>query len=690
MRTGVTAQAVRRAGFVLTVLAALSLCLAAIAAAAAGTEKVYFAIEQDGTPFGYSEMTLSTIEEAGRDLILLEQKTFAMVTALGAEVNTDLTLIYHIDPETHQFTYHESRLKQGQLDMWSRARVEGDRVRFEYESGETTVVEITPETLLENTLIVPHLVRDFVDGGLDVKTYDILDVREAEIQPTRFTKVEIEDLMLAGEQFKAVVLDVFVERTALKYRIWVDTETGYQLKASLPNGREQYRSGESIKKRIRTVSVDETILLPANVSISDIHAITYMKVRARIEPIGLQVSTESLNVPGQTFTGTVENNVIDGIFEIEHRRYDGSDAPPFPPGFAEDEEAGEYLGTAMFIECEDPVLIEKAHELTEGSADSWEAAGRLSEWVAENISYAIPGGGTARKTYDIRAGECGAHSFLLATFCRAVGIPARVVWGCMYVPNQGGAFGQHAWNEIYMGQAGWIPVDATVTQARYVDSGHIRFGEYQSLTTSFNPHEMEILDYRLSTGESAADAGAFSAALTAKYGPYLGKYKHPAGDEDFEILIKDGGLTLDIPGQMAVPFLEPDQEGKWVCKLTPRLYLEFEHGDDGTVDAMILHEVIVMVRQSDPEEIEEGVPEDLKPYIGQYLFAQAQAEFRVLFDDGSLAIYNPLDKQTVKLQPPDEAGGWLDEYDKNTVYFEKDAGGSVMLLKVDSANRFAK
>ena len=45
-----------------------------------------------------------------------------------------------------------------------------------------------------------------------------------------------------------------------------------------------------------------------------------MKVRAKIEPTGLQVTPESLNVPGQKFAGTVEENLVEGVFEIEHVR----------------------------------------------------------------------------------------------------------------------------------------------------------------------------------------------------------------------------------------------------------------------------------------------------------------------------------------------------------------------------------
>jgi transglutaminase-like putative cysteine protease len=696
MRSGLI---VRRPGGVLSIIpglvlgpAALTLCIGAMilctavsAAAGIETQKLYFAIEQDGTPFGYSEVDVSGIEEDGRELILVEQKTFANVTALGADVKTDLTLIYHVDPETGQFTYHESELHQGQLDMWSKVYVEGDKVRFVSNPADTTILDLPQGTLLENTLFMPHLIRDFIDGGLAEKTYQTLDVREAEVRAAEFTRVGIEDLMLAGEHYKALALDVLVPKTALKYSIWVDTETGYLLKTELPNGRSSYRSGESIKKRIRTVSVDETLLAKVNVSISDIHQISYMAVRARIEPIGLQVSVEGLNVPGQTFTGTVEDNIIDGIFEIEYPRYTGLDAPPFPPDFSNDEEAQAYLGTDMFIECDDAVLADKARELSEGSTDSWEAAMRLSEWVAENISYAIPGGGTPRKTYDIRAGECGAHSFLLATFCRAVGIPARVVWGCMYVPNQGGSFGQHAWNEIYMGSAGWIPVDATVTEPRYLDSGHIRFGEYQSLSTSFNPHEMEVVDYRLMGGETIWDAPA-----AEKFEPYIGFYKHPAGAEDFEIFIKEGNLTLQIPGQLALAFSEPDEAGKWQCKLAPRLYLRFDETDDGTVRAMILHELVTMTRQSGPEEMPEDVPDDLKPYLGKYLFAQANVEFTVIYHEGGLAIYDPTNNETVGLQPPGEDGGWIDEHDKNTIYFDTDGEGNITALRIDAANRFEK
>ncbi|MEJ2507700.1 MAG: transglutaminase-like domain-containing protein, partial [Ignavibacteriaceae bacterium] len=313
------------------------------------------------------------------------------------------------------------------------------------------------------------------------------------------------------------------------------------------------------------------------------------------------------------------------------------------------------------------------------------AATKLSKWVAENISYAIPGGGTAKKTYEIRAGECGSHSFLLAAFCRAVGIPARVVWGAMYVPNFGGGFGQHGWNEIYMGENGWIPVDATAFETDFVDAGHIRIAEYESVASSFNGNNFEVLDYKLATTNVDETKEG-----TVKFGAFIGKYKHDKSGKTFAVLEKDGNLSVDIPGQMVLPFNEADEEGRRYCKLSPRLYIKFNNDESGKISEMMFHEIVSMTRKSDPKEINEDIPEKYKPYLGNYLFAAVNAEFTVSYDDNTLSIYDPLEKENVKLQPPDENGRWLDEYNKNTIYFEFDKNGKVTALNIDATNKFER
>ena len=458
---------------------------------------LYYGIEINGVLCGYSEVSVSPVVKDGKDMTLLKQKVFAMLSALGSEFNTEVKLTYHIDPATGKFSYHDSEIKQGPTQLASVIHIEGNTARFTSTPGNReTAIELPPDVIFENTLFFPHLKRDFVERKMDKATYEIYEVRENEVQKATYTKAGTEKLQLAGKNYNAVILDKLNNKTGLKVKMWLDVENGYLLKTTVSNNRMSYLADPSVVNRIKMADVDDTLFAKVDVTIADIQAISYMKVKATVEPSGLWVTEEGLNVPGQRFTGTIKDNLIEGVFEIEHKRYDGSDTPAFPADFSTDEDVKKYLEADEFIESDDPVLIKKAQEITKGSKDSWEAACHLSKWVAENIGYAIPGGMTARKTYDLKAGECGAHSILLAAFCRSVGIPARVVWGCMYVPNYGGAFGQHGWSEIYMGRAGWITVDATANEIDYVDSGHIRIGEYQSMVTALNPKKMEVLDFK--------------------------------------------------------------------------------------------------------------------------------------------------------------------------------------------------
>lgn len=83
-------------------------------------------------------------------------------------------------------------------------------------------------------------------------------------------------------------------------------------------------------------------------------------------------------------------------------------------------------------------------------------------------------------------------------------------------------FGQHAWNEVYMGEAGWIPIDATVSEVDHLDSGHIRLSEYKSTSTALNPVHFEILDHWVGQADPVAREDP-SPSLSR----YVGSYRHP-------------------------------------------------------------------------------------------------------------------------------------------------------------------
>ena len=84
----------------------------------------------------------------------------------------------------------------------------------------------------------------------------------------------------------------------------------------------------SVVSNVKTGSWDDILFIRTNKKIKDLRRISSIRLNANLEAIPAS-SLEDLNVPGQTFKGEITGNVIDGIFEVSHDRYQGDNAPPF-------------------------------------------------------------------------------------------------------------------------------------------------------------------------------------------------------------------------------------------------------------------------------------------------------------------------------------------------------------------------
>lgn len=92
-----------------------------------------------------------------------------------------------------------------------------------------------------------------------------------------------------------------------------------------------------------------------------------------------------------------------------------------------------------------------AAELTSGTPlHPWDKAKKFAEWVPLNIKPQIGDYTSVTAALDDRRGDCEEMAGVFIALCRAVGIPARLVW----VPN-------HAWAEFFLhdreGLGHWIP-----------------------------------------------------------------------------------------------------------------------------------------------------------------------------------------------------------------------------------------
>lgn len=634
-------------------------------------EKWNHAVEINGVLCGFSESEITTTVKDGKEFLNLNEEVLVKQSALGGKVDLIISNKALIDPTTLLPIFVEQRFKTT-AEVYSSVHFNNEVAYFTaVEGGETQEIQLSDNVILENTFTYPHLMKDFILGNKQEKKYQVFDNQKGEIVSKNYTRIGEEKLELAGESFNTIVLEEINQNIGTTTKLWLNKENSFVLKIDISN-RIIYLADKSAKKRIEVVNLDKVLYARVDKNISNIHDISSMKIAATIQSGGEWITPESLNFPGQKFEGTVTNNLIEGIFEIEKQHYNGKNAPAFPPNFTQ-ENLKKYLEPERLIESNHPVLINKAKRITSDSKDSWDATVKLSKWVGDNIMSALPGGTSAINTYNTRQGECGSHSRLLTAFCRAVGIPARLSIGCMYISYAGGCFYQHAWTEVYMGDAGWKAVDATAHEFDFVDAGHIRLGE----ETSFNPKKMSILEYKMGSGEIAKE-------VPEELKKYIGKYKHEQRNKVFEILFQDGNLAIDIPGAQVLALHPPDEKGILYPIVTRQLNFSFENDIYGNIAKMKLQQLIPLGKKFEQDSIGSEVPEEFKRFVGIYWLAPAQADFKVFYEDGILKMYDPLAKMVIKFPKHDEDGLWIDEFNKFKIEFVKNDKEAVTRLLIYS------
>ena len=144
--------------------------------------------------------------------------------------------------------------------------------------------------------------------------------------------------------------------------------------------------------------------------------------------------------------------------------YDGTDA-----------EIRKYLKANAWIQSSNPAVVALAKEAIGSETAPDRAARKIEAFVSgyiDNRSLSV-GYASALEVLNSRKGDCTEFALLTAALCRAVGIPARVVFGVVYVSadfeGHSHFFGGHAWTQVYI-QDGWYNLDAALG---HFDAGHI-------------------------------------------------------------------------------------------------------------------------------------------------------------------------------------------------------------------------
>jgi transglutaminase-like putative cysteine protease len=104
-----------------------------------------------------------------------------------------------------------------------------------------------------------------------------------------------------------------------------------------------------------------------------------------------------------------------------------------------------------------------------------------------------------------RVGDCNEHTALYVAMARALGIPARIAVGLVYLR---GGFYYHAWPEVYIAEDRtrglWLPVDPTLDQFP-ADATHLRLArggldKQAAILPAIGKARMRILDVAVKPG----------------------------------------------------------------------------------------------------------------------------------------------------------------------------------------------
>ncbi|MDX1375722.1 MAG: transglutaminase-like domain-containing protein [Burkholderiales bacterium] len=141
----------------------------------------------------------------------------------------------------------------------------------------------------------------------------------------------------------------------------------------------------------------------------------------------------------------------------------------------DDVQRARYLRPSLAVNSLDGEIVALARTLAYAVDGAQARLDAIVRWMDENVAKEAVDAFTAVEVLRARRAECQGHAYLLAALARAMGLPARVVNGIVYSPEHAG-FLYHSWNEVWLPEAGWRAVDATLGQ-RHADATHVKLIE---------------------------------------------------------------------------------------------------------------------------------------------------------------------------------------------------------------------
>lgn len=163
------------------------------------------------------------------------------------------------------------------------------------------------------------------------------------------------------------------------------------------------------------------------------------------------------------------------------------------------EEKNFFLRSTNLIPVSEEIKKE-AEAIVKGVDTDIEKAKKIFLYITKKYKYTSRFSGRGVADFKARKkGDCGEFGALFCSYCRAINIPARMLYGTWTLKK----FSPHAWSEVYIENEGWIPVDPSMGRIKlyfhpFVNiSSAILYGVFPNKKKYFGDHEGKRLAFSI-------------------------------------------------------------------------------------------------------------------------------------------------------------------------------------------------
>jgi hypothetical protein len=477
-----------------------------------GSAAVWRGVYYRGEKIGFT-VSQTAAEDSG---FVLEEDGRLQMAMLGATTSATIRTTAHVDKT---FTLHafEFSLDPGTGPIEVRGRIDGRRLSLDVKTASGTRSEV--RELDEPPALSLNISRRLANGGLIAgakhqwTVFDPATLRNSRVN----IEVGRRELVRGAGAAPIPAFRVETEFSGLKTSSWI-TDTGEVVREESPLGLITVRESadraraSAVSRGMQVDMLEAAAVAPRlRTPIPEPRDVRLMRIRLG----GVDLSPLELDGGAQHLAGDV----------LELR--DPQDLTPGDP----DPNAERALASETFIESDAPEIVAEAAKAVNGVTGARARAERLTRYVNALLdkkpTVSLP---SAREVLRTKVGDCNEHTVLYVAMARALGVPARIAVGLVYIH---GAFYYHAWPEVYLadgsgfgvrGSGFWLPVDPTLNQFP-ADATHLRVArgglDKQTVVLPLMGRlTMDVLDVELApnatpilVGKQAVDLGALAIPI---------------------------------------------------------------------------------------------------------------------------------------------------------------------------------